>query len=170
MFARAILGSMAVLATVAWVGHKATAFSDLTSDPTLELAGMNLDLALSFFCSTCVEGCDGTPKSHQLKGPAPKGGGYDGHSERNCYPQQCKVHDPCGKGGSALATTALERSVVDEGLKTATPAELLQVAARNPERVRINRDRGALQLIGCESQVVASYTATSVPALAALLD
>ena len=170
MFTRAMLGTMAVLATAAWAGRGATAVTDPISDPAATLAEVNLGLALSMLCSSCVEGCDGTPKSHQLQTPSPKGG-YDGHSEKKCYPQQCEVHDACGKGGTTMASAvSLERLVVNKGLKTATPAELLQLADRNPQRVRINRHRRALQLIGCESQVVASYTVVSVPALASLLD
>ncbi|MDE2655714.1 MAG: hypothetical protein F4107_03870 [Gemmatimonadetes bacterium] len=61
-------------------------------------------------------------------------------------------------------------AAVTQAIRIATPAELREAVSRHPEQIRINRDRRALQLIGCASEVVASYTATSLPALSILLD
>lgn len=165
-----ILALTAILATAAWGGRGEAVTTELNRDPT-RLAEMDLENVLSSNCSKCTEGCDGTPKSHRLRGLLPKGGGYSGHPEIHCYPKLCGVHAKCGRG-SEFATAPTDRALttVDEAIRTASPAELLEVVALSPQRIRINPDRRALQLMGCESQVVASYTPTSVPALAMLLD
>ena len=98
------------------------------------------------------------------------GKGYRGHPESRCYPGPCKQHKPCGKDGPEAERARQAFAAVTQAIGGATAADLREAANRHPGQIRINRDRGALQLIGCESEVVASYTTTSVPALAALLD
>jgi beta-phosphoglucomutase-like phosphatase (HAD superfamily) len=60
-------------------------------------------------------------------------------------------------------------SDVIQTLKGSTADQLTVLLASNPDRLRINRSRGALQLIGCWNQVVASYSANSIPALEVLI-
>ena len=155
------VASIAIIATAAWVDRP---------EPTPALADLDLELALAWGCSKCSEGCDGTPRSHQMWGLPKPGKGYKGHPESKCYPAQCNVHDPCGKDGPEVELSWQVFLAVTQAIRSATPTELMEAANRHPGQVQINRDRGALQLIGCESEVVASYTATSLPALATLLD
>ncbi len=152
---------MAILATTAWVDRP---------EPTPALADLDLASALSWGCSKCSEGCDGATASHRLWGLPKPGKGYKGHPESRCYPGNCSVHRLCGKDSPEAERARQAFAAVTQAIGSATPAELREAATLHPRQIRINRDRGALQLIGCESEVVASYTATSLPALATLLD
>lgn len=161
MRTRICVALVAILATTAWVDRP---------EPTPALADLDLATALSRGCSKCSEGCDGATASHRLWGLPKPGKGYKGHPESKCYPGECSVHRLCGKDGPEVERATQAFAAVTQAIRSATPAELREAVNRHPQQIRINRDRRALQLTGCESEVVASYTPTSLPALATLLD
>ncbi len=56
-----------------------------------------------------------------------------------------------------------------QAIKDATPEDLTALAAKHPDRLRINHDRRALQLVGCGNRIIASYGTMSIPSLEMLL-
>lgn len=135
---------------------------DATSEDVL--ARVDLDRLLVGYCFGCFSCRKG---GHALGGDPPPQGGRVGYHPENCSPGSCSDHPSCGLGDTAQNTASLVTAT--QAMSRATPAELMAFMARNPRRVRINEARRALQLIGCADQVVASYQAASVPALATLL-
>jgi len=56
-----------------------------------------------------------------------------------------------------------------DSLKDSTPTQLASLVERYSHMVQVNRARRALQLIGCNERIVASYSSETIPALEALL-
>lgn len=56
-----------------------------------------------------------------------------------------------------------------QAIRDATPEDLAALAAKHPDRLRINHERRALQLVGCGDAIIASYGTMSIPSLAMLL-
>lgn len=118
---------------------------------------------LPSWCLACWKCRDG----HELvDGPLPPNGGYVGFHPESCGAGDCSLHPRCGGDGDASDATALHLSA---SLKAVAADELTALVAKHPNRVRINRDRRTLQLIGCQDQVVASYGVASIPALELVL-
>lgn len=125
--------------------------------------GMALDELLAQVCLTCYP-CEKRGHRIEERKPPPNRGYLAFHG----YPclensGDCGSHPKCtGMGEDATAAADLISS-----LKASTPLELAALLERSPHRVRINKSRKSLQLIGCQNQVVASYSVTSIPALEA---
>ena len=102
---------------------------------------------------------------HRVDGNPPPSGGYEAAHVEGCNGDgTCADHETCGMTQMAEALGEITRAV-----RWAESEVLAAVVDRHPEWMRINRDRQALQLVGCEGSIVASYPATSLPALAGLL-
>lgn len=56
-----------------------------------------------------------------------------------------------------------------DSLKDSSPAQLASLVERYSHMVKVNEARRALQLIGCNERIVASYSSGTIPALEALL-
>jgi len=126
-------------------------------------AVVDLERRLAGFCFACSS-CGF--RRHRLSGSPPPMGGVVGFHPESCGEGYCSLHPSCGGGGDAMAHRdgeAIPATIAS--LAAAAPASLLTIAAALPQRVRINYDRRALQLIGCRNQVVASYSSALIPAL-----
>lgn len=73
------------------------------------------------------------------------------HSEF-CQPGSCPAGHEC-EGGVTWAP-------FERALYTATPADVRRLAEQYPDRVRLNEERGALQVVGCNAHIVASFPVT----------
>lgn len=174
MLTRVVLtmGLAAGVASAAWTGSTGNETYGPSSPPSEEsIADADFERLLAGFCMRCSM-CPGRPRHHSLAHPAPRKGGYIGAHPETCEWGSCvETHRSCrrpdGDAGSEYEG-ALEAVVA--AMEDATGPELRSVVARHPLRVRINRSRQALQLIGCEDLVVASLGTPSIPALRVLLD
>lgn len=102
---------------------------------------------------------------HRVDGNPPPSGGYEASHVESCNKDgTCADHKECGTVQMAAALGEITRAV-----RRAESDVLAAVVGRHPEWMRINHDRQALQLVGCEGAIVASYPVTSLPTLAGLL-
>ncbi len=174
MLTRVVLtmGLAAGLASAAWTGSIGIELNSTSSSPTEEsIVSADFERLLAGYCMRCSM-CPGQPSHHSMAHPPPRRGGYIGDHPETCEWGSCvEMHHACrrpdGDSGSEFDD---ELEAVLAAMEDAAAPELRAVVARHPLRVRINRSRQALQLIGCEDQVVASLGTTSIPALRVLLD
>ena len=125
--------------------------------------GMDLDDMLPQMCLSCSP-CGKRGHEHGARIP-PTGGRAAFHPHPCLEGIGCGSHPKCGMGSEVMSRAA----DLIESLKTSTPAQLAATVERYPHRMHVNAARGALQLIGCNDQIVASYSYKSIPALKALL-
>lgn len=105
--------------------------------------------------------CGWRNHKHRLHGNPPPAGGVMGAHMESCNGDgTCSDHSAC-MGGSAILAVA--RTVRSSG--SLTPVELATALRRHPGKIRANNNRKALQLIGCDGNIVASFPFASVPAL-----
>ena len=166
------IASLLVVAAVSGSTPNGSVWNDpRTTAPTASSIAMALEDLLAQTCYLCGEcGLDG----HEIlnRRPPPNGGRLGFH------PHPCQEragpcdgdpdrggHPPCGGVDILVAGS----SDVIQTLKASTPDQLTALLASNPHRLRINQSRSALQLIGCENRVVASYSVNTIPALEALI-
>lgn len=113
-----------------------------------------------FLCMRCVRG-------HMLvDGPPPPLGGFQGFHPESCGWGTCDMHPSCGGYAASGATLP---DLLSRSLMAVDATGLRTLLAELPHRIRIHHGRRVLQLIGCEDQVVASYSVASVPALEMVL-
>ncbi len=142
-----------------------------TTAPPASSIEKALEDLLAHTCYMCV-GCGDDGHEILNRRPPPDGGNLAFH------PHPCQEragpcdldpkrggHPPYGGVGILVAGS----SDVIQTLKRSTPAQLAALLESAPHRLRINRSRNALQLIGCWNEVVASYSVKSIPALEALI-
>ena len=113
-----------------------------------------------FSCSPC--GKKGHKHGNQ---PLPTGGRWAYHPHPCLEGGGCDFHPECGTSELAMGAAA---DLIDS-LKDSTPTQLASLVERYPHMVQVNRARRALQLIGCNEKIVASYPSETIPALEALL-
>ncbi len=102
---------------------------------------------------------------HRVDGNPPPGGGFEAAHVESCNKDgTCADHKKCG--AVEMAETLGE---ITQAVRWAESEVLVAVVGRHPEWMRINHDRQALQLVGCEGSIVASYPVATLPALAGLL-
>ena len=131
----------------------------------VEEIGMKLELFLPWYCFTCRACIFGR---HQLTG-ADREGVVGFHPEA-CTAGSCSQHPTCIVSDEIVGASKDVLAATLESLTTAAPAEITALANGFPHVVRINRDRRALQLIGCGDQIVASWSSNSIPALQEVLE
>jgi hypothetical protein len=90
-----------------------------------------------------------------------------------CNPGKCSLHD-CEPTFTATASDPNAFPVnglleLEAAVERSTYAQLAEFVKANPGRVRLNRERGALQLLGCNDAIVASYTRHTTPVIDDLL-
>lgn len=71
--------------------------------------------------------------------------------EEWCQPGSCPAGHACD-GGVTWAPAEFEKAIY-----LATGPQIRELVRRNPGRLRLNDDRGAIQVIGCHERVLASY-------------
>ena len=141
-----------------------TAYST-SANAEVEEIGTKLELLRQWYCFNC-EGC--IWGGHRLTGSDKEG--VIGFHPEACTHGPCSQHPTCGITDEiAEASNGVLLAVV-ESLTAAAPAEIVALASAFPHVVRVNRDRRALQVIGCGDKIVASWSATSVPALREVLE
>ena len=174
MFARVVftMGLAACASAAAWTDRIGSELDGPPTSPTEErIIDADFERLLAGYCMRCSM-CPGQPRHHSLAHRPPPRGGYIGDHPETCEWGSCdEGHRFCrGTDGGAGSEHEDDLKAVVATMKDATGPELRAVVARHPLRVRINRARQALQLVGCEDQVVASLGTTSIPALRVLLD
>ena len=174
MFARTFFTVGLAASVASAVGIVRTGIRDpgrSIAPPTTTISDVDFDRLLSGFCMRCFT-CPGRPRSHSLEFKPLRKRGYTGDHPEDCEWGSCTAarHRPCGGPGEVVFAEAEELPAVLGAMKTATAEELMAVLVRHPLRVRLNHTRQALQLVGCEDQVVASYGTSSIPALQVLLN
>lgn len=111
-------------------------------------------------CSSCGK------RGHMHPQQPPPFGGYLAFHPHPCLDGiGCGAHPSCGMGDLAMGAAA---DLID-ALRDSTPTQLALLVERYSHMVRVNEARRALQLIGCDNRIVASYSSETIPALEALL-
>ena len=174
MLTRVVLtmGLAAGTVAAAWTHRIGIELNNPSSSPTVEsIVDADFERLLEGYCMRCSM-CPGQPMHHSLAHRPPPRGGYIGAHPETCEWGSCvEMHHFCRRpDGDAGSEYEDELEAVLAAMEDATPRELRAVVARHPLRVRINRSRQALQLVGCEDQMVASLGTNSIPALRVLLD
>lgn len=126
---------------------------------------MKLEFFLPWYCFTCRACVFGR---HQLTG-ADREGVVGFHLEA-CTTGSCSQHPTCIVSDEIVGANKDVLVGTLESLTAAAPAEIAALANGFPHVVRINRDRRALQLVGCGDQIVASWSSNSIPALQEVLE
>lgn len=170
-FPTAIGGLLAVAAVFGASPDAREYDNEDTTESHASSTGTALDELLAqecYACEVCDEG-NGHEILNQTDPPPGEGvAAYHDHpclaGSGGCFGER-DPHPRCN--GPQFAFSQGSDDVINS-LIASTPVQLATLLERYPHRLRINQSRKALQLIGCRNQVVASYSATSIPALAAL--
>ncbi len=139
----------------------------VVESPTAYLDGLLAEWGRAVPAMGCYDCniCGFWRNKHRVDGNPPPGGGYEAAHVESCNKDgTCADHKK--RGVMAMAETFDE---ITQAVRRAESEVLAAVAGRHPEWMQINHDRQALQLVGCEGSIVASYPVASLPALAGLL-
>jgi len=123
---------------------------------------VELEAMIPQWCLPCFSCADDNGHPHGYE-PSPLGGRVAFHPHGYVEGSNCGSHPSCG--GEAMSAAA---DLIDS-LMGSTPSQLALLAVRYPNMVRVNESRRALQLVGCNNRVIASYSSKTIPALKALL-
>jgi len=135
--------------------------ADMRAEPVAFAdAAAELERVLPQACFSCSS-CGKNAHKHGNQ-PLPSGGREAYHPHPCLEGGGCEFHPECE------VTMAAAADLIDS-LKDSTPTELASLVERYSHMVQVNRARRALQLIGCNEQIVASYSSETIPALEALL-
>ena len=140
-------------------------------DPATPLASFDLDALLdSGWCPKyCDEEC-GRPGHHRIIDAGPRNNAESKDPYEVCEPGPCFPKHKCDKYANTQpgrdSTDLLELEVA---IGRSTYAELAAFVRANADRIRLNRERVALQLLGCNDAIVASYTNHTSSAIGLLL-
>lgn len=107
------------------------------------------DLLPDHPCDVICVDCQGDHTIITEPGPLPANAW--GTQQEWCESGSCAQHQ-CGVAWS---------SEFEDALLAATPTQLRQFAAANPNRVSVNEKREAIQIVGCKSLLVASFSLRS---------
>ncbi len=141
-----------------------TALSSPADTPVEPAAfAAELERVLPQACLSCSP-CGKNAHRHGEQ-PPPTGGRLAYHPHPCLDGGGCEWHPSCGLGDQAMAAAA----DLINSLRESTQAQLSSLVERYPQMIQINEDRRALQLIGCNNRIVASYSSDTIPALEALL-
>ena len=132
-------------------------------EPVAFAHAAELERVLPQACFSC-RSCGKNSHEHG-NNPLPSGGRLAFHPHECLAGGSCDLHPECGIGEQAMASAA---DLIDS-LKESTPSQLASLVERYPHMVQVNEARRALQLIGCNKRIVASYSSKTIPALEALL-
>ena len=136
--------------------------ADIPVEPTAFAHAAELERVLPQMCLSCTR-CGQNGHRHGER-PLPVGGRLAFHPHPCLIGGGCDVHPDCGVGVQAVAAADLINSLMES-----TPAQLASLVESYPHMVEVNETRRALQLIGCNNRIVASYSSETIPALEALL-
>ena len=140
------------------------------SAPGVPLASFDLDALLgSGWCPyLCDEGCRPGGDWHRIIDGGPNNNaesdGYEG-----CDPGTCSPKHDCDRQFATTERDSANLLELEAAIGRSTYAELAAFVKANTDRIRLNRERVALQLLGCNDAVVASYTSHTTPAIGLLL-
>lgn len=123
-------------------------------------AAAELERVLPQACFSCSS-CGKNGHKHGDR-PLPTGGRQAYHPHPCLEGGGCDFHPEC------TVTMAAAADLIDS-LKDSTPTQLASLVERYSHMVQVNRARRALQLIGCNASIVASYSSETIPALEAVL-
>ncbi len=123
-------------------------------------AAAELERVLPQACFSCSS-CGKNGHKHGDR-PLPTGGRQAFHPHPCLEGGGCDFHPEC------TVTMAAAADLIDS-LRDSTPTQLASLVERYSHMVQVNRARRALQLIGCNERIVASYSSETIPALEALL-
>jgi len=137
--------------------------ADMPVEPVAFAHAAELERVLPQGCFSCSP-CGKNAHKHGDR-PLPTGGREAYHPHPCLKGGGCDVHPECGTSELAMAAAA---ELIDS-LKDSTPTQLASLVERYSHMVQVNRARRALQLIGCNERIVASYSSETIPALEALL-
>ena len=136
--------------------------ADTPVEPVAFAYAAELDRVLPQMCLSCSP-CGRRGHLHGDR-PPPTGGRVAFHPHPCLNGIGCGAHPSCGMGEVMSAAGDLI-----ESLKTSTPTQLASLVERYSHMLQFNEARRALQLIGCDDRIVASYSSETIPALEALL-
>lgn len=112
------------------------------------LADLLPDRACLYVCASC-----NTKHSILEAGPLLEPDTDSAHGEF-CQPGSCPAgHGSCGGGGGGVTWAPFERA-----LYAAAPSDVQDLLAEHADQVVFNEARGAVQVLGCNDQVIASYS------------
>ena len=173
MFARVLFTFGLAVSVAAAAGIDRTGLRDAgTTIPpsTTAISDVDFERLLPGFCMRCFT-CPGQVRHHSLEWKELGKPGYTGYHPEDCEWGSCTEarHRPCGGSKTVDFAADDQLPAALEAIRTATAEELTAVLVRHPLRLRLNHARKALQLVGCEDEVVASYGVSSIPALRVLL-
>lgn len=137
--------------------------ADMPLEPVAFADAAELESVLPQACFGCSS-CGKRGHRHPDQ-PLPFGGRWAYHPHPCLQGGGCEVHPQCGMGDQAMGAVA---DLIDS-LRDSTPTQLALVLERYSHLVQVNEARRALQLIGCDNRIVASYSSETIPALEALL-
>lgn len=143
----------------------------IPADPAVPLASFDLDAMLVGDCVWHCRECAAEGQHDIVKATT---NNAEAQHHETCNPGECSLHE-CKPDFTAIDREDVDTSPVngllelEVALERSTYAQLVEFVKANPERVRINRERGALQLLGCNEAIAASYTSHTAPAIGELL-
>lgn len=135
--------------------------ADMAVEPVAFAHAAELERVLPQACFSCSS-CGKNAHKHGNQ-PLPTGGREAYHPHPCLEGGGCDFHPECKEKTMAAAADLID------SLKDSTPTQLASLVERYPHIVQVNRARRALQLIGCNERIVASYSSETIPALEALL-
>lgn len=138
--------------------------ADMRAEPVAFVdAAAELERVLPQACFSCSS-CGKNAHKHGDR-PLPTGGREAYHPHPCLKGGGCDVRPECGTSELAMAAAV---ELIDS-MRDSTPTQLASLVERYSHMVQVNRARRALQLIGCNERIVASYSSETIPALEALL-
>ena len=142
-----------------------TVATPAATEAPLALASFNLEVMLA---SGCVYYCDSLCDEGEHRIITAIYTNAESNHHETCNPGSCSMHE-CDPTFAATGRNPDALLDLEVAIKRSTPAELAAFVKANPARIRLNHERAALQLVGCNDAIVASYSSETIPALEALL-
>ncbi len=162
---RSIPTLAALMLTIASIASDTAlpSWADMPLEPVASMDAAELERVLAQACFSCSS-CGRRGHVHGEQ-PLPFGGRWAYHPHPCLQGGGCGVHPQCGTGDLAMGTAA---DLIDS-LRDSTPTQLASLVESYSHMVQVNEKRRALQLVGCDNRIVASYSSETIPALESLL-
>jgi hypothetical protein len=140
------------------------------TDTGVPLASLDLDGLLVGDCVWHCRECDDVGQHDIVKATT---NNAEANHHETCNLGLCSSHE-CKPDFTAIDRESNAFPVnglleLEAALERSTYAQLAEFVKANPDRVRLNRERGALQFLGCNEAIVASYTSYTTLAIDELL-